>query len=134
MTIKWRPATSWCLLQEVATRAHGKSAWSEGDNLGNLQLTWDPQPGETGRIQVTTIHSFKGLERPVVILTELDHLYSGREAELLYVARSRASSHLVEVWKEGPCIGIIHAPQAYSRLLTVGGEKESGRASAAEMR
>jgi hypothetical protein len=84
----------------LTPRGRDKSAWSEGDTIGNFQLTWDLQIEAPGCIQVSTIHSFKGLERPIVILTELDHLYRGRESELLYVGRSRASSHLIEIHKE----------------------------------
>ncbi len=76
-------------------RSQRRSGWHEGLKLGNLSLTWESQPG-TNQIRVATIHSFKGLERPVVIVTELDSGSSGpREDHLRLVACSRASSELI---------------------------------------
>ena len=50
-----------------------------------------PVPGETG---YTTIHSFKGLEAPAIIVTDIDDLDAEQAATLLYVAMSRARVHL----------------------------------------
>lgn len=79
----------------VVLSPHGreKSAlWSLGD-LGNYRLS--EQPGGTGEILCTTIHQFKGLESPVVVLAELDQQIVDNLDNLLYVGASRASSHLV---------------------------------------
>jgi ATP-dependent exoDNAse (exonuclease V) beta subunit len=46
-------------------------------------------------VRVSSIHAFKGLESPVVILAELDDLAHPRVDELWYVALSRARSHLI---------------------------------------
>jgi hypothetical protein len=81
----------------LTPRSRLRSAWSEGTTLGNVRLTWNSSPA-AGEIQVSTIHGFKGLEKPVVILTELAHLYRESVQELLYVGRSRATSHLIELW------------------------------------
>lgn len=80
----------------LTPRNQTKSQWKDGFGLANIRLRWTVEPSD-GEVQVCTIHSFKGLDRPVVILTELEHLYRGREQELLYVARSRAMNHLVEL-------------------------------------
>jgi hypothetical protein len=37
----------------------------------------------------------------VVIMSELEHLYPAHARELLYVGRSRASHHLIEIWPKG---------------------------------
>lgn len=55
-------------------------------------LSADEQPGA---IQVRSIQSFKGLEAPVVILTELDGHPPQRARRLYYVGASRATGHLV---------------------------------------
>jgi len=62
--------------------------------LGGFQLTtnWDIASDE---IYYTTIHSYKGLESPVIILTEIEPGFKYNVQELLYVACSRARHHLV---------------------------------------
>lgn len=84
----------------LTPRNQQRSQLGEGLTLGNVRLSWATTP-EVGAVQVSTIHSFKGLERPVVVLTELGDLRQDIRRELLYVARSRASNHLVEIWPQG---------------------------------
>ena len=45
-------------------------------------------------ITFSTIHAFKGLESPVVILTDIRHIEAERDHALLYVAMSRARQKL----------------------------------------
>ena len=72
-----------------------RSGWQEGRTLGNLTLTWETTP-KPNHVRVSTIHSFKGLERPVVIVTELEtSAHGNRDDHLRLVACSRASSELV---------------------------------------
>jgi Nuclease-related domain/UvrD-like helicase C-terminal domain/AAA domain len=52
----------------------------------------DRKPGE---VLTTTIHSFKGLERPVVILAELGERHDEDLEPYLYVGGSRAKNHLI---------------------------------------
>ncbi len=69
------------------------SLWRLG-MVGNFRLTeqWTTASGE---IFCSTIHSFKGLESPVVILAEIEP-YAAQDLEsLLYVGCSRACHHLV---------------------------------------
>jgi superfamily I DNA and RNA helicase len=69
-----------------------RSQWREGDALGKFILTWDLETTADNAIRVSTIHSYKGLETAVVILTELDKLRrdSANHNQLLYVGMSRA--------------------------------------------
>ncbi|WP_448575377.1 NERD domain-containing protein [Thermomicrobium sp.] len=64
---------------------------------GRWQLTWETDDREQAnhRVRVSSIHAFKGLESPVVILAEVDDLARQRVDELSYVALSRARSHLI---------------------------------------
>jgi len=67
--------------------------WKLG-SIGGWQLT-DEWTSESGVIFCSTIHSFKGLESPVVILAEIEpHSVPDLEM-LLYVGCSRACNHLV---------------------------------------
>ena len=43
----------------------------------------------------TTIHAFKGMESPVVAVTDIDHVGSAQTESLLYVARTRATDRLI---------------------------------------
>jgi superfamily I DNA/RNA helicase len=46
-------------------------------------------------LRYSTIHSFKGLESPVVIVVDIDEIDSDEPQSLMYVAMSRARSLLV---------------------------------------
>lgn len=70
-----------------------RSRWKQGQRSGGQTLTWAPAAGPR-QVQVATIHSFKGLERPVVILTEFD---PERQPQLALVAYSRAKSELIVI-------------------------------------
>jgi hypothetical protein len=60
-----------------------------------------PPPTKGGQVRVATIHRYKGLESPVVVLCELDARVGEAElASLLYVGATRARSHLVVVCSE----------------------------------
>lgn len=62
--------------------------------LGNFHLSGKPPENSTD-ILYKSIYSFKGLERPVVILSEIDdHIPEPQLAKLLYTGISRAKSHL----------------------------------------
>ena len=62
--------------------------------VGSWQLTeqWPPASGE---VYATTIHQFKGLESPIVILAELTPSSQQDLDTLLYVGCSRARNHLI---------------------------------------
>jgi ATP-dependent exoDNAse (exonuclease V) beta subunit len=67
--------------------------WDLGP-LGNFRLT-EQWTNASGEIYCTTVHKFKGLESPVVILAEIDGKGAWNLDSILYVGCSRACSHLV---------------------------------------
>jgi hypothetical protein len=71
----------------------------EGQTIGHLTLSWHDS-GEQ-KIRCSTIHAFKGLESPVIVLIEVNKAHTGTRDELLYVALSRARNHLVLIIPEG---------------------------------
>ncbi|HEX9068125.1 MAG TPA: NERD domain-containing protein [Ktedonobacterales bacterium] len=78
----------------LTPRSERTSMLKEGQQVGSMRLTWARNPGP-GQVQVCSIHGYKGLESPVVVLAELDRLHFDHRDELLYVATSRARSHLI---------------------------------------
>jgi hypothetical protein len=71
-----------------------KSVLWTWNHLGNFRITdrWPPAGNE---VYATTIHSFKGLESPVVILVELAASSIHDLETILYVGCSRARNHLI---------------------------------------
>lgn len=65
-----------------------------GARLGNFTLTENP-PRRRNEIQTTTIYKFKGLERKVVIVAEVDDKFKYNPETLMYVGSSRARTHLL---------------------------------------
>lgn len=64
-------------------------------HLGNFHLSGKP-PETSTHILSRSIYSFKGLERPVIILGEIDNqIPDVHLSALLYTAMSRAKSHLI---------------------------------------
>jgi hypothetical protein len=60
-----------------------------------------PMPTRGGEVRVATIHRYKGLESPVVVLAEIDGRVGEDDlAPLLYVGATRARAHLVVVCSE----------------------------------
>jgi hypothetical protein len=80
----------------LTPKAQGKSKWREGDQLAGHLLTWKPA-GNDQAIGCATIHSFKGLESSVVILTEMVESDGNLLRQLEYVGYSRAKAHLILV-------------------------------------
>lgn len=76
----------------LSGRSPQKSATMElRQPIAGLRLTLSPTPGS---VLVSSIHAYKGLESPVVILTELDHWPPERARRLYYVGASRAMNLL----------------------------------------
>jgi len=67
--------------------------------VGNFLLT-DEWSAGSGEIFCSTVHSFKGLESPVVILAEIEPVASDLET-VLYVGCSRACNHLIVLASAG---------------------------------
>jgi len=81
-----------------------------GDRVfGAYTIAQSPDIDE-GKIALSTIRSARGLERPAVILCELDGLRSARSqkhrAKLLYSAISRAKHKLVVIGSEAQLLGL----------------------------
>ncbi len=75
--------------------SESKSMWKEGaTGPASSVFSWKPITAPHG-IACSTIHSFKGLESSVVIVSETRNLPEKMLRALLYVAYSRAKFHLV---------------------------------------
>lgn len=75
-----------------------KSRWKDGMVIGKYRLRWGTATKSKNGLCVETIFAFKGLERPVVILSELNRAYHAMRQnfdELCYVGYSRAKHYLV---------------------------------------
>lgn len=69
-----------------------RSKWRRSSSKA-WELTWDVGDSAS-RVVCSTVHAFKGLERLVIIVTELEEIDPSERAELLYVAFSRARQYL----------------------------------------
>lgn len=82
----------------LSCRGRDDSKWRDlkYQHIGTHELTWHADRESSDTVAVSTIPLAKGLERKVVILTELDGLVGNPRANmLLYVACTRARHHLV---------------------------------------
>lgn len=55
----------------------------------------DGQPPRAGQLRYSTIHAFKGLDAPAVVITDLDEASSPNFESLLYVGMTRATDRLI---------------------------------------
>jgi len=78
----------------LTPHAQERSMLKSGSRLGNFSLSTN-LPKRRNEIQATTIHRFKGLERKVVILAEIDGTFKYNPEILMYVGSSRARTHLL---------------------------------------
>lgn len=78
----------------LTTHSQEKSALKIGAKLGNFTLIDNP-PQRRNEIQATTIYKFKGLERKVVVIVEVDDRFKYNPETLMYVGSSRARTHLL---------------------------------------
>lgn len=74
-----------------------KSQWKEGETLGNFRLSWLGAGNAANTVDVSTIYRYKGLERGVVILTEMQQAHPDISDQLTYVGLSRARHHVVVI-------------------------------------
>lgn len=80
-------------------RRERSKLWGLGP-VGNFQLT-DQWSAGSGEIFCSTVHSFKGLESPVVILAEVEPSAARDLETVLYVGCSRACNHLIVLASAG---------------------------------
>jgi hypothetical protein len=80
----------------------------KGQRIGAFETTTG-QAAEPSKVLLETVRRFKGLERPVVVLTAIDDLTAEEETALLYVGLSRARVHLVIVATEATMtkVGVV---------------------------
>ena len=93
----------------------------EKSRLWGANMTQGPQltdrwPAPPGQVYFSTIYSFKGLERAVIILVEINQ-WAGQSDDLnhlLYVGCSRARNHLIVLLCEDadPAVGRAFAAEA----------------------
>lgn len=81
----------------LTSRGKSQSNWTEGLELGTLTLTWDLTTAKKHRnlIGVSTIHSYKGLENTVIILSEMESANRELQTELAYIGISRACAQII---------------------------------------
>ncbi len=82
-------------LDDVAILTPGRrneSAIRKRDRVNGYELSNRERPGT---VLTVNVHGFKGLERPVVILAEVEGLERDDLASYLYVGGSRARDHLI---------------------------------------
>lgn len=79
----------------LTPRSKETSTWQQKQSTGTkFKIVWNLETFGN-QVACCSIYSFKGLEKNVVILTELDHLYHEIMDELLYVGISRARNYLI---------------------------------------
>lgn len=83
-----------CDIALLTPLAEDKSIWKHKMTVGSFELVREGKL-KGKRILTSTVHSFKGLERSVIILSEFERGASEEELQLLYVAVSRARNHLI---------------------------------------
>lgn len=83
-----------------------------GLRLGMFELSPYPSSGRNV-IQATSVYRFKGLERKVVILTEIDSSTAFNPDVLMYVGCSRARTHLVILFDETAPLTVINRIQQF---------------------
>lgn len=82
----------------LTPRKETYSKWKNGDSIAGCKIDWTGAVSAGRKVlRCSTIHSFKGLESPVIILTETNKIPNRSRNEMLYVATSRANSHLIVV-------------------------------------
>ena len=78
----------------LTPKGKNRTSLTPGLKLGNFVLT-ERSSSQPTQIMTTTIQRFKGLERKVIIMTELDPSVRFDLEMLMYVGCSRARTHLI---------------------------------------
>lgn len=82
----------------LGTRSQNRTALKYGEKIGPFELV--ESRSSKNQIRTMTIHRFKGLESPVVILCELDETVQRNFRELMYVGLTRATGLLCVLVRE----------------------------------
>ncbi len=83
----------------VLTGSWEDSPLKHDNRIGSFWTTTDQVVGPQ-KVLLDSVQRFTGLERPVIVLTGIDHLPPDDENALLYVGLSRARVHLAIVAAE----------------------------------
>lgn len=77
----------------ILSMSAAKPAWAA---LSAREQSWCADAGNApaGKMKTSTIHAFKGLEAPAVIVTDIGDLTNTTNRQLLYVATTRATDRL----------------------------------------
>lgn len=97
----------------LTSRGEERTRLKPGNRLGMFTLTAFPS-NRPNTIQATSVYKFKGLERRLVILTEIDTRTTYNPHMVMYVGCSRARTHLV----------ILHDVDAPAGLMDRLGKKK----------
>lgn len=95
----------------LSPRVRRNSGLAGIDRLAGLEIQDFSLNGgarEPDRLEYSTVHAFKGLERRIVILIDVDSVEGDRYQSLLYVGMSRARGHLYLLMKD-ECRAVVHA-------------------------
>jgi len=87
-------------VEDIVVLTPARTARSELRTRGGVEGFEFSEEPEPGKVLTCTVHGFKGLERPVVILAELSERHREDLARYLYVGGSRARSHLIVLAEE----------------------------------
>jgi superfamily I DNA/RNA helicase len=82
----------------LSPRRHDSTAETTTDSWLRQVLT--PEEGRSprkGRLRFSTIHAFKGLEAPAIVLTDLDDQWAPSFDSLLYIGMTRATDRLTAI-------------------------------------
>jgi DNA polymerase III delta prime subunit len=102
----------------LSPRARGSSAERLNAQSGNLRLQPLTEPRRRG-LTYATVHAFKGLEAPCIILTDIEHVGDEASQALFYTAVTRAQDRLVVLADEGCRAEVV-------RSLTAGPMEATG--------
>jgi len=82
-------------------RGDSAAATSTDPWLARILVGGDPTRSRKGRVRYATIHSFKGLEAPAVVLTDIDDSTAPGFEALLYIGMTRATDRLTMIATRG---------------------------------
>jgi hypothetical protein len=97
----------------LTPKSKSHSRLSSVTKLGSTNASWDDDPARRS-IRISTINSFKGLERSIVIACELDDQFLARDEHdnLAYVAFSRPQHHLIVLGTKQALESVIRAQRS----------------------
>jgi len=105
ITVEGFPSGDITVLSMRSIEKDKSSDFNEGVTCGNYVLK--KVPSKPSEIQLSTVHSFKGLENRIVILSDMNQS-TIQDISLVYVAFSRPRNHLIVMGDEGTIASLSH--------------------------